>query len=245
MIKYFKFDPIPEGINQSSRGGNKIEWLVIHDTANFNKGAGAYSHKRFFSSPRRSSAHVFIDDTVALQIIGDSKSAWHCGDNQGKGRYLNGCRNNNSMGFELCVNPDSNYEEAYKSLVELIKNYMYYLNIKPERVCRHYDVSRKRCPGTFFDKGLWNKFQQDIRKEREYDIDIRKPYAVPIKIKKEKEKEVTTMEKQNVSSWAKEAWVWAVKNKITDGERPKAPATREEVIAFIYRLYEVMKNERN
>lgn len=41
--------------------------------------------------------------------------------------------------------------------------------------------------------------------------------------------------KQEVSSWAKEAWDWAIKEKITDGTNPKGPITREQVATMIYR----------
>ena len=36
------------------------------------------------------------------------------------------------------------------------------------------------------------------------------------------------------SGWAVEAWDWAVKNKITDGTRPKEAITREEVAQMFY-----------
>ncbi len=40
-----------------------------------------------------------------------------------------------------------------------------------------------------------------------------------------------------ISPWAKAAWDWAIKEGITDGEDPKAYATREQVITMLYRLY--------
>ena len=43
--------------------------------------------------------------------------------------------------------------------------------------------------------------------------------------------------KQPISSWAKIAWDWAVKEGITDGKESKAYATREQVITMMYRLY--------
>ena len=43
---------------------------------------------------------------------------------------------------------------------------------------------------------------------------------------------------EDVSPWAREAWVWALGKGITDGTRPKEPATREEVAAMLYRLKE-------
>lgn len=41
------------------------------------------------------------------------------------------------------------------------------------------------------------------------------------------------------SVWGKEAWDWAKENGITDGNRPKDNATREEVITMLYRFKEL------
>jgi N-acetylmuramoyl-L-alanine amidase len=37
------------------------------------------------------------------------------------------------------------------------------------------------------------------------------------------------------SNWAKEAWDWAIKNKLTDGTNPKSELTREQLITILYR----------
>ena len=54
-------------------------------------------------------------------------------------------------------------------------------------------------------------------------------------------KEVEEINNKDVSNWAKEAWNWAIKNKITDGTRPKDNATREEIITILYRFKEMIK----
>ena len=64
---------------------------------------------------------------------------WHCGD--GKGKY--GITNSNSIGIEICINSDGNYNIAFQNAVELTKHLMKELNIPIERVVRHYDASRK------------------------------------------------------------------------------------------------------
>ena len=95
-------------------------------------------------------------------------------DNQGYGRALNGVRNCTSIGIELCINSDGNYEKAYENLVELVKNLMVKFNIPVSRVSRHYDISRKRCPGTFFSKNLWDKFLKDIQQPMKIKLDLSK-----------------------------------------------------------------------
>ncbi|EGS29863.1 N-acetylmuramoyl-L-alanine amidase [Peptoniphilus sp. oral taxon 375 str. F0436] len=169
----FIFDPVK--YNFSSRKGQKIQFIVIHDTGNAGKGADAMAHRNYFGGGNRNaSAHYFVDDKRIVQIIGDSYSSWHCGDNQGYGRALNGCRNATSIGIELCINRDGDYRQAYKNLVELTKNLMQKFSVPVSRVCRHYDVSRKRCPGTFFSKGLWGDFQGKIFMPIEYKMNLSK-----------------------------------------------------------------------
>lgn len=190
----FRFMPI--NYNYSSRKGKKIEYLVIHDTGNSGVGANALNHFKFFSGGNRNaSAHYFVDDHEVIQIIGDSFSSWHCGDNQGYGRALNGVRNCTSIGIELCINSDGDYQKAYENLVELVKNLMVKFNIPASRVSRHYDISRKRCPGTFFTKNLWEKFLKDVQEPIKIKLDLSKSsVGVPVQEKALKERIDKVME---------------------------------------------------
>lgn len=224
----FKYKPIK--YNSSSRENTEIEWIVIHDTANSNSGADAEAHYKYFSSKRKASAHYFVDDKGIIQIVGDSRAAWHCGDDQGKGTALNGCKNINSIGIELCINSDGDYDKAYKNLVELTKNLMKKFNIPIDKVCRHYDVSRKRCPGTFFDKGLWDTFKVDISKPIEWVIDLSKDSEFG-----EERGAVVTEKKSNASDWAEKAWTWGIEKGLTDGTSPQGNCTREQVVTMLYR----------
>lgn len=45
------------------------------------------------------------------------------------------------------------------------------------------------------------------------------------------------------SSYAKEPWEWATSLGITDGTNPKNPASREQVICMLKRMYDKMKGE--
>lgn len=226
-----KFLYRPVKYNFSSRQGNKISWLVVHDTGNPSKGADADAHRRFFNSKRKSSAHYFVDDKQIIQIIGDSKASWHCGDNQGHGRALNGCKNSNSIGIELCINRDGNYDKAYKNLVELVKNLMVKFKIDLDHVCRHYDVSRKRCPGTFFDKGLWARFKEDIGRPIEWEIDL----------SKNSEFGGTKMTKDYEGHWAEDSIKRVMNKGIMVGDdqgnfRPDDKITRAEVAVILDRM---------
>lgn len=167
----FLFRPIRR--NYSSRGKVGIKYLVIHDTGNPNRGAGALNHRNYVENNKRgASAHYFVDDKVIVQYVGDSLSAGSVGD--GKGKY--GITNANSLSIEMCINSDADYVKTYKNTVELTKNLMKKFNIPIERVVRHYDASRKSCPNHMRQNNWskWWKFKEDIQKPIEWQIDLSK-----------------------------------------------------------------------
>lgn len=49
-------------------------------------------------------------------------------------------------------------------------------------------------------------------------------------------KEEKPVDKNEPSSWAREAWEWAKRTGITDGTNPKEGATRQEVVTMLYRF---------
>lgn len=147
--------------NKSNRT-EKILYIVVHDTGNRNKGADAKAHFNYFNSgDRQSSADFFVDENGALKVNDYEKFyTWHCGD--GKGKY--GITNKNSIGVELCVNSDGDYNKTVKNAVECVKELMLKLNIPAERVIRHYDASRKLCPASMSqnDWQMWKKFKEEL-----------------------------------------------------------------------------------
>lgn len=124
----------------------KPEYIVIHDTGNKSKGADANAHFNYFNGGNRnSSADIFVDDKGALKVNDYHKYyTWHSGDGGGK----HGITNSNSVGLEICVNSDGNYDEAVKNAVVATRKLMHELNIPSDRVVRHYDASKKLCPAS-------------------------------------------------------------------------------------------------
>ncbi len=149
---------------------SKIEYIVIHDTGNKNKGADAVSHYNYFNGgDRQSSADFFVDDKCVIQANDYKKFyTWAVGD--GKGKY--GITNANSVSIEICVNEDGIYKEAYLKAVELTKVLMAELNIPPERVVRHYDASRKNCPASMSnnDWSYWQDFKNRISESEDLSM---------------------------------------------------------------------------
>lgn len=147
--------------NFSSRNGERIKYIVIHDTGNPNSGAGARNHYLYFNKPgRNASAHYFVDSKETLQTVEDQHSAWHCGD--GRGRF--GITNRNSIGIELCINKDGDWESTKKRAIDLIRQIIAKHGLGKENVVRHFDASQKLCPGKMSSMGWreWTRFYDEI-----------------------------------------------------------------------------------
>ena len=230
----FQFKPIK--YNYSSRHGNKIKFIVIHDTGNYGKGADALSHYRYFGGGNRNaSAHYFVDDKGIVQIIGDSYSAWHCGDKWNR-KYAtrNDVTNSNSLGIEMCMNSDGNYDLMYRNTVELVKNLMVKFNVPIDRVVRHFDASGKSCPDHMRKNNWakWNEFKKDIAKPIEAKIDLSKDSEFGVN---------KVMEKDYKGHWAEKA-IDEVKEAgimkgYEDGSfKPDEKITRAEVAVIVSKL---------
>ena len=76
------FKQICTNITSMTRTANQIQYIVIHDTGNRNRGANAEMHYRYFSGAYRGgSADFFVDDTQILQTNDYFKfRSWHCGE---------------------------------------------------------------------------------------------------------------------------------------------------------------------
>lgn len=242
------------------RGHSEIKFIVIHYTGNYNAGADAEAHYRYLQrATRYGSAHYYVDDRQIIQTIGDSRVAWAVGDNQGHGRYLNGCTNNNSISIEMCVNADADQKKTYKNVLELTKNLMAKFKVPVERVCRHYDVSRKDCPHNFRANNwaMWWQFKEEIKAPIEWAIDLSKTSdfgpqaraAAPVaevtdvedlaaQDKARKEYLMTQkIDPDFLPKWAEAEWEEAKDLGITDGTRPSAPATRVEMAIMALRAH--------
>ena len=141
-------------------GKNKPAWIVIHETDNYSKGAGAAKHAQAHGAGNLStSVHWYVDDALAVQTLNYSDGAWAVGVEYGT-PLVAGVGNSNSINIEICVNPDSNYDTARKNCIELVKQIMNETGIDADHVIRHYDAKRKYCPRKMLDTPqLWTDFK--------------------------------------------------------------------------------------
>lgn len=154
--------------NKTKTDGRKIEYIVIHYTAN--DGDTAKANCQYFSRKlpenKGASAHYFVDELAIWQCVDDKDIAWHCGT---RGTYYCGCRNANSIGIEMCsrIDPATGKYYIKPEVIERTKMLVAYLmvkyNIKADHIVRHYDVTRKVCPEPMVrNEQDWLAFKGDL-----------------------------------------------------------------------------------
>lgn len=153
--------------NNSSRNGNSIKYIVIHDVGA--KSTAKNNAIYFGGGNRNASANYFVDDTSIYQVVEDNRAAWHCGD--GAGAY--GITNSNSIGIEMCLPSGDVTETTEANTIELVKYLMSKYNIAADKVVRHYDASKKSCPNTFKANSWarWTSFKNKLTGSSEVAVE--------------------------------------------------------------------------
>lgn len=211
-----------------------IKYIVIHDTGNTSIGANASTHYNYFNGDNRdSSADIFVDDHSAWYINNYREFyTWHCGD--GGGIY--GITNGNSVGVEICVNIDGDYETATQNTVKVVRELMKELNIPIERVVRHYDASRKLCPesmsGNNWDR--WRTFVLMLQESEEltmnqYDELKQMIQNLRVQVYKTANPMIYNYIDNNMPEWARDSVRWAVNNDIIKGDGNGLALTDEKL----------------
>lgn len=147
-------------------GKNKPKYIVIHETDNWDKGAGAKRHAQAMSNGNlKGTVHYYVDDKSIYQTLEHKNGAYAVGDNGNKvAKSLYGIHNYNSINIEICVNSDSDYNKAINNAIELTKYLMKVENISINNVVRHYDATRKNCPRKIIaTKGAWDSFKNKLK----------------------------------------------------------------------------------
>ena len=154
-------------INYSKGVVIQPKYIVIHDTDNRDYGAGAVANRNYFANhpSAQSSAHYTVDDKNIVQVLEDNWRGWHVGDKYaGVKPNRPEANNSNTIGIEITVNPDSNFDVAMKNGIELTKYLMKKHNIPAENVITHNDVTGKRCPRMMLEDRpyLWGDFKAAV-----------------------------------------------------------------------------------
>ena len=150
---------------------SRIRYLVIHYTGALEDARSVCQY--FAGGDRGASAHYFVGyQGDVWQSVEDADVAWHCG----AAAYVHpDCRNENSIGIELCVRKrdtssleaedrDWYFEDATVNMAAaLTRRLMARYRIPPSHVLRHYDVTGKICPNPYVYNQTghtWEEFQR-------------------------------------------------------------------------------------
>lgn len=153
--------PIKKQIsNYNHSSGNNVQYIVIHDTGNFDDTAEGNANY-FCGGDRQASAHFFVDNDSIIQVVEESQASWHCGD----GGMKYGIGNHNSIGIEMCKTKGRISEATISNTLDLVKSLMAKYGVTADRVVRHYDASRKNCPAAMSinNWAKWNDFKIRIQ----------------------------------------------------------------------------------
>lgn len=135
-----------------------IQGIVIHYVGN--PGTTAAENRAYFEGLKNSG------DTYASSqfIIGLEGEILQCVPTT-EVAYCSNERNIDTVSIEVC-HPDASgrfTDETYNSLVCLTGWLCVYLDISPEDVIRHYDITGKICPKYFVEnEDAWKTFKKDV-----------------------------------------------------------------------------------
>lgn len=169
---------IDDSIRAKYYGGynNKIEYIVLHYTANSGTNATAKGNANYFANPKyEASAHFVVDsgDTI-YQCVPENHAAWAIGGYKYPytigATFYNICTNYNSLSIEMvsCTDKNGAYYIPGKTIdhaVELTKQLMKKYGVDANHVIRHYDVTGKPCPwcwtnvDPYSGDDLWKAFK--------------------------------------------------------------------------------------
>lgn len=148
-------------VNPYSRPGiatEEITGIVIHYVGN--PGTTAQENRDYFESLKDSgetyaSSHFVVGlEGEVIQCIPTSEIA-----------YASNSRNDDTISIEVC-HPDETgkfNDVTYDSLVELTGWLCEYLQVSPENVIRHYDITGKECPLYYVEhEDAWEEFKLDV-----------------------------------------------------------------------------------
>ena len=154
--------------NASFYSIREVKGIVAHWSANPGWGADAIANRNYFNTtPRKSSVHYEIDDHSIIQCIPDNEVAFHVGAKTYKpiGEGLReGLLTPNffTVGFEMCVNIDGDWDLTYKKSVELAAYLIYKHQLTINELYRHYDITGKLCPRMMVEEKEWKQFKNDV-----------------------------------------------------------------------------------
>lgn len=139
---------------------SKVIGVTIHNTDNWNKGAGAKNHGAYLQNSgarNQVSWHYAVDDTNVIRSVPENEVAWHAGDGQGDGNFR-------TIAIEICLNPESDLTKATDNAAELAASILKKYSLPATALYQHNHWSGKNCPSQI-RKGKpysWDTFMSKV-----------------------------------------------------------------------------------
>ena len=174
--KYLTNHNRPALKNRNFYSLRSLKGIIAHWTANPGWGANAMANRNYFNTATRyASAHYIVDDESIVQCIPDHEVAFHVGAKNykpiGEGMREDDLTPNYfTIGFEMCVNADGNWEQTYLNSVDLARYLLNKYNFTIQDLYRHYDITGKQCPRMMIEEKAWQKFKQDVNAGLSFQI---------------------------------------------------------------------------
>lgn len=134
------------------------KYITVHNTAN---DASANNEASYHNNNNNEvSFHYVVDDKEAIQVIPESRNAWHCGDGG------SGTGNRYSIGIEICYSKSggNKFIQAEKNAAYLTATLLKKYGWGIDKVKKHQDWSGKYCPHRTLDMG-WTRFLNMVKEE--------------------------------------------------------------------------------
>lgn len=185
----YKKEHLPIGKRRSGAKLLKVGFVVGHDTGNKNSTArnNADYYRRTYNEFSQS-AHVFVDDEEAIELVPLNEKAWHViydvtSDNKQYGDDANDI----ALGIELCYFDDKERTlNAYRNYVDIIAGWMKTYNLEIDDFTGHFklDPNRRTDPVNALKTigKEWDDLVNDLKAKLKPMPSLIKPSAAAVKI---------------------------------------------------------------
>lgn len=158
-------------------GQNHPKYIVIHETDNFSKGAGAKRHAQAQAAGHLDmSVHYYAGSDGVCLAAAHTDGTYSVGREYGGNHAIHDATNRNTINIEICVNVDGDYAKARANAIELVKYLIRTTGIPAKRVIRHFDAKGKYCPRRMMDNpALWEDFKAKVGQPGTSQPEIKNP----------------------------------------------------------------------
>lgn len=165
------------GHNRPGRKLDALRAIILHWTANTNRGANAIANRNYFNSMHYdangnliyASAHFIVDSGSIVQCLPEDEVGYHVGAKAIRytptaKRIMGASASPNyvTIGIEMCVNSDGNFDITRAQTVELTRMLAKKHGITRENILRHFDITGKDCPRMMLENTVWDGFLDDV-----------------------------------------------------------------------------------